>query len=362
MQRSLSDALEAGCREFRTRHGFKNLKLRSEQSGGDVYWAEGGHFVTADDVVPVIGLKLHHTGRFGNLLHQYINMILIAEKADLAYIQLGRHELFDLEAPIRVGRVTFLPADEPLPPGGGFLTGGFFDTSSLVPVLDYFLARPNEEAYCRVSRHIVRPYLYTNPEDGGTVHHDDELTVHIRSGDIFAFAPEQTDKGYRQPPLAFYTLVVERLLRAGTITRVRLVFEDRGNPCVDAFEAYLVERKIPFRIASGTLAKDMSALIDAPHLVFGFGTFGYAVCRLSRHVKTVHYFEPELGGDYSLIPGIDAVISVRDKAGKYIKAFEHAWPEIISEGEWRNTPEQRDLMCSYPAASLEIVEKARHPG
>jgi hypothetical protein len=134
-------------------------------------------------------------------------------------------------------------------------------------------------------------------------------------------------------------------VNAGSIDRVRLVFEDRGNPCVDTLEQFLVAEGIPFRTQSGTLWEDLSALVDAPHLVFGFGTFGYSVCRLSTQVETVHYFAPEHGGIYAAIPGIGRVFAVHDRRGEYIKP-----------GEWRNTPEQLEMMVSYPADALTFEE------
>ena len=304
----------------------------------------------------IVGLKMSYGGRFGNVLFKYTNAIIIAWKTGLEYIQLGRHQLFDPIKQITVDGLTFLPADAPLPANGAFLTGDFFDTRPFAPILSSFLTftRQDEIEHCRVAREIIRPYLLTWLPCSNSDRFEDELTVHIRSGDIFC-SDKPVDSWYRQPPLAFYTLVINRLIANGTITRVCLVFEDRGNPCVDALVEFLTEKRIAFRCKSGTLAEDLSALIDAHHLVFGYGTFGYAVCRLSIRIKTVHYFAPELGGRYGLIPGIDQVFSVYDRADGYIKAYEFDG-DTIGPGEWRNTPEQRELMCTYPREALEIEE------
>ena len=134
-----------------------------------------------------------------------------------------------------------------------------------------------------------------------------------------------------------------------------MVFEDRGNPCVDALETWLRDQGITTRLQCGSLHQDMSALIDAPHLVLGHGTFGYAACRLSRRVKTLHYFEPELGGAYGSIGVIDQVFSVSDARGGYFKAYEYAKPFCDNEG-WFNTAEDRALMLSYPVEALSICE------
>lgn len=340
--------------KFRTKFGLSKLKLALEDRDEHpfhTYCIEGK--TNKDKYGRIIGLKMSFAGRFGNFVQQFTNMFLFAERTGLKYIQLGTHELFCLKAPIRTGDLVLLPAGEPLPRGGAFISGVFYYPMSLNPVLGsrWEASGPEmhwnrqssveeQEDECRVVREILRPNVLASlvvcPKD------QRELTIHIRSGDVFG-EPKDVLPLYRQPPLAFYELVIERLVSAGSIDRVSLVFEDRGNPCVDALEALLHAKDLPYRMQSGTLAEDLSALIDAPHVVFGFGTFGYSVCRLSKRIETIHYFEPEHGGVYADIPGIGHVFAVRDRAGKYIKP-----------GEWHNTPAQRELMLSYPIDALEV--------
>lgn len=346
-----------GFIDFRERHGLSNLKLTGDNVSKpwpQLYDIEVNNFQGKN--MPIVGLKFSRSGRFGNLLNKYTNAILLAKKTGLKYIQLGRHELCDPIAEITVDGLTFLPANAPLPPGGSFLTGGFFDTAPFAPILSPFLKflRDDEVEHCRVMREIIRPYLLTGLPRSNGDHFEDEVTIHIRSGDIFRL-DRPVDSGMRQPPLSFYMLVINRMIASGAITRVHLVFQDRGNPCIDALEEFLTGKGIAFRTTSGTLADDLSALIDARHLVFGNGTFGYAVCRLSTRIKTLHYFAPELGGSYGFMPGIEQVFAVYDRACGYIKTYQfHA--DTICPGEWRNAPEQRELMCTYPVEALEIEE------
>ncbi len=71
---------------------------------------------------------------------------------------------------------------------------------------------------------------------------DDQLLIHIRSGDIFStwVAPH-----YPQPPLAFYKLVIQRLLAEKRIASIKMVFENRLNPVIPALEAYIAEPRCP---------------------------------------------------------------------------------------------------------------------
>lgn len=305
----------------------------------------------------IVGLKINLSGRFGNLLLQMTHAIELAKRTGLRFVQLADHELLDAFSPVTVDGVTILPPGAPLPPDGLFLAGVFFDSTVFAPVLGPLMrcSPADEQVYNRIAQRVLRPLLLSGLPRPDEHHPDDEVTVHIRSGDLFETGRE-VERAYRQPPLAFYTLVIARLHAAGLIRRVRLIFEDRANPCIDRLEAWLDERAMSCRVQSGTLRQDMSALIDAPHLVFGYGTFGYAACRLSRHIKTLHYFAPELGGRYGLIETIEQVFAVSDREGRYIKALDWGGAD---RGEWMNTPEQRDMMLTYPQDWLQIAELAR---
>lgn len=302
----------------------------------------------------IVGLDISYSGRFGNLLHQYVNAIRIASQTGLTFIRLGEHDLLSIGEPFVLDRVRYFPQSVDLPADGFFISGDFFNTEDFRPLLNAHLKfdKADEEAATAVCQDIIRPRILRGTPLQGEEHPSDEITIHLRSGDVFD-QDQPVIFGYRQPPLSFYRLVVARMMRTHGITRARLVFEDRGNPCVDALEQWLAESGIPCRIQCGTLDADLSALIDAPHLVFGHGTFGYAICHLSRHIRTVHYFAPELGGQYRFITTIDEVFEVADAAGRYIRAYEYGKPFGQDEG-WRNTPTLRQTMLDYPADNLVL--------
>jgi hypothetical protein len=302
----------------------------------------------------IVGIRIDYSGRFGNLLIQYINVIQLAERTGLKYIMLGRHELLDLKMEFTLNGIRISPPDQPLPPDGMLLTGEFFNSDDFVPVLSPFLRfLPQDEVdSSRVVHNYLVPYVLTGIPVDGEQHFEDELTIHIRSGDVFK-SDDPVTYGYRQPPLSFYILVIERMQKAGRINKVRLVFEDRGNPCVDALSIWLADQLIPCRIQNASLREDMSALVNAPHLVFGHGTFGYGACRLSRKIKTVHFFAPQLGGSYECMPNIEEVYRVWDMEDKYIKAFEYGKPFGPEEG-WRRTPAMMNTMITYPEEWLRI--------
>jgi len=303
----------------------------------------------------IVGLDINYSGRFGNLLIQFINAITLAERSNLKFIRLGKHELLGISHPIQINGITYLPFGAELFSKGRFLSGEFFNSDPFVPVLMPFLQfdSVSERNFTDVVQRVIRPNILRGIPLLNEVHHDDEVTIHIRSGDVFApFTP--IVRGYRQPPLSFYKLAVTRLINLYGIRRARLVFEDYGNPCVNAVIEWLESIHIPFRLQQGSVEQDMSALIDSPHLIFGHGTFGYAACRLSKHIVTLHYYEPELGGRYGSIPHIDHVYSVSD-SGDYIEAYEYGKP-FPDELGWFNTPENIATMLSYPLNRLSVRE------
>lgn len=163
------------------------------------------------------------------------------------------------------------------------------------------------------------------------------LTVHIRGGDVFG---PRKPSAYGQPPLAFYEVVLKRRQWAA----VTLVHQDLLNPVIPGVLALCRELGIGVNTQSGTIQEDLVVLLGAQHLVAGRGTFGPAVAGLAKYCQEVFYFEDKC----TMVPQRSDVDFVRvvDRDGGFTSA-------VLSHN-WQNTAEQRDLMLSYPASSLEI--------
>ncbi|KAA0113777.1 coagulation factor 5 8 type domain-containing protein [Methylobacterium sp. P1-11] len=283
----------------------------------------------------LVGLALYECGAFGNCLIQLLLAIGIARNLNLKYIKLpaaDRSEVIGLTGPLTCGGLTFIPGSEPLPEAGAFLSGMYFDLGIQQ------LAGPLGPDETRdIVRTCIRPLFNRLPRDI-PAKPDDELLIHIRSGDIFSTWVAPT---YPQPPLAFYQMVIRRLLTEGRIARIKMVFENRLNPVIPVLEAWITALGVPLTTQSGTLIDDVTALMNGRYLVFGLGTFGPGVCQLSEHVEQVFYFASGWPQHFKSIPTIGRVIEVLDVAGGYTKV-----------GEWDNSPERRALMLEYPAEKL----------
>ncbi|HLP67347.1 MAG TPA: hypothetical protein VK181_07490 [Rhizobium sp.] len=280
----------------------------------------------------VIGLKINQNGAFGNSVIQYANAIEIARTAGVKFVQVSAGGLVELNEPLEIAGLTFLPADSQLPTGGSFLKGYFFHAQAPGP------SNPVERH--NTIKNIVKRLF---PSISSLQKPERELSIHIRAGDIFS---TWVHPDYVQPPLSFYILLIETLFNQGHADAIKLVFEDRRNPVVDPLEDYLLSRKIPYSCQSGTVVEDINSLINSKHMAFGYGTFGPAVCHFSDEIETVFNFVPDGGQIFPQLPNVRRIYNVIDAERAY-----------MAVGSWRNTPEQRALMVNYPVGNLRVLEE-----
>lgn len=94
-----------------------------------------------------------------------------------------------------------------------------------------------------------------------------DLTVHIRSGDIFETS--SPNPKYAQPPLSFYLRAIDKF----SPRRVTLVFENESNPVIQKLIAEIRAQGISCRIIDGALSEAIRHLSAARNIVVGTGTF-----------------------------------------------------------------------------------------
>jgi hypothetical protein len=290
----------------------------------------------------LVGLSLFENGAFGNCLVQYIIAISVAKALNLKYVKVPKVDrsrvIFLTERLTRDG-ITFIPPDEALPPDGYFLSGLYFDPTQFQRLAG--LGTPPDSR--AIIQEIIRP-LFNGLPATFLPKPDDQLLIHIRSGDIFS---TWVDPHYPQPPFAFYRMVIDRLLGEGRIRSIKLVFENRLNPVIAEVEAYAKGLGLPVETQSESLVADVAALVNGRYLVFGLGTFGPAICHLSERVEQVFYFASNWPQAFQGIETIRKLVEVRDIEGRYMKV-----------GEWQNTDAQRRMMIDYPAEALAFDDAA----
>ncbi len=281
----------------------------------------------------IVGLTVDEYGRMGNNLLQTSNALLLSRSLRLPFIQLPETELIRIQEPVKVSEITFLPENYDTSSLGHFLRGTFYKGPRLERLgIRMPLRKKVLKKYLIPAASISIPH----PEPAGC------LTIHLRSGDAF---DENPHPDFAQPPLSFYTMIIEKARQKLEVNRVQLVFENRRNPCVNALEAHLERLGLPVILQSGTLADDVNVLLSARHLVFGYGTFGVGICLLSNAVETVDVFGAS-GFAYSQFDHLKSTNAWGDLGGRY--------PKI---GEWTASQEQLGLMIDFPETDIGILDE-----
>ncbi|WP_170450169.1 hypothetical protein [Ruegeria arenilitoris] len=281
----------------------------------------------------IVGLSVEEYGRMGNSFLQSSNALFLARSLRLPFIQLPKTELIKIDSPTEVSGLTFLPHDYDTSSLGLFLKGTFYTGPRMERLgIRMPLRRQVLQKYLVPAAHILIP----EPEPRGC------LTIHIRSGDAFDARPHPD---FSQPPLAFYKKMIEQARKELGINRVRLVFEDRRNPCVGALETYIENSELTLLLQSGSLKEDLDVLLAARHLTFGYGSFGVGICLLSIAAETVYVFGAS-GHAYNQFDHLNKVDAWDDVSGRY--------PDI---GEWKASQEQLALMLNLPGCAIGKLEQ-----
>lgn len=276
------------------------------------------------------GLRLVRYGRYANNLLQAANAIALARAIGWRWVQLCEIDFLRSFESLEIDGVTLLHPGAPPPADARFLCGPFFRRADFGP---WVRKRKDPEMLAIISgtvRHLLQLPVAETP--------DDQLVIHIRSGDVFKVAP---NKRYGQPPLAFYTRIIETLREAGEIASVCVVFENMANPCVAALVDYLDRTDMPYRLQSGSFAEDAAVIFGARRLVLGVGTFGPGVAATSDRLREVYAFRQT---GFSKLPRLERVWLVE------------AGADYIPPEGWTGSDAQRAMMLSYPDDQLELVK------
>lgn len=138
---------------------------------------------------------------------------------------------------------------------------------------------------------------------------DDDIVIHIRSGDIFKLTPHLY---YTPPPLCYYT----HIINSNTYNRIILIAEDNKNPVIDK----LLQLYPNIEYKQQTLDEDIKTILGSSHIVCSIGSFIPALHLLSENITKI--YNP---GQFS------SQLSQYHQKNK----------------PWKNTEEQKKLMLEY---------------
>jgi len=340
--------------------GWYGLDLAGLQ-GGDRYRIAGAG-ETFDGRIACI--QLTENGRFGNILYQIIHAVLLGDQVGVRRLRLfpfvGGPQPGLVQA-ANIQLLTAAPDDQPLTEPT--LVGHFFNSYPFGTMLRGLHPGPAwsvlQPVLAGLFGHIQTPAMAaTRPG---------LLVAHFRAGDIFAPHAVLEDRlgkrwwsgavnpWYVQAPASFYLAAIRAALESGTVSEIRLVFEDRGNPAVDAVAEALSRDGVACTLQSQDLQTDLIALAAAEHLIASASTMIEAAALLAPQLRSYTSFrafeshghihgrvQPLFAG---LLRARGVQLSLYRDAGDYIPAL-----------RWDASPEQLALLRSYPAEKLQRLD------
>jgi hypothetical protein len=280
--------------------------------------------------IKIDAIEIIKTCRFGNSTQQLINVFYFCLKNNISKIY-TRQDFPYINSEVKISQneeiellVQGKPALEEV-----LLSGRFYHPQQLN-------CNYSSDEYVNIFDKYILPKIKL-PVSPIAVS-DTDLVIHLRSGDIFAESSRYP--GYGQPPLSFYQKVIEQ----EKPNRCILVFEDKGNVCIEQVEIFLTQKAIPFICQSSDVYSDIACLKSSVNLIVGRGTFGNAITLLTNRLKKVYFFESRYKFKLALLRGAK-VFRVCDKPGNFKS-------KVLTD--WQNPEEQKKLMLNYDSSNLEM--------
>ena len=293
-------------------------------------------------------------GGFGNIFYDILNACLLARAMKCKRLEIptveGEPDALPVEVDgIRIARTrtpdTILPtlAASFYWPNGFERLLGNYSTDFLLDTINRFI------------RPVFGKALSAAGPSGVHGPGDHILTMHFRGGDIFwnGFI----HPWYVQPPASFYVKAVKFAMTGLGVTAARLVYQDRTNPCVDIVSDYLTRQGIPFTLQSASVFDDVVTLMSARHLVAPYGTFCESIGLLSERLMTYIGFRTLSTQQEISWWSQSRVAEVLEAKGVRTLVIDDADRSYISPKAWANSPEQIDLMRTFPETKLWLLER-----
>jgi hypothetical protein len=280
-------------------------------------------------------------GRLGNNVKQLLNAMVVCKEKGFK-LKLGSHFqrninwVFDINQMIDKFNNTIVWTRKTKP--NLWIEHNFYFVESVIGRV------PNSRDHFPLSEQFLIPYVKLKLSPKPPNH----LYIHIRSGDIFKPQGQSVNPEYVQPPLAFYTKIINET----DYSKIIIVTEsDRVNPVISKLDSLKLNNKT-IEVQSGSIESDFKTLLEARNVVIANSTLSGVSLYLNKF----------LNNSYSLIDLSEKGNALRMywypkrfNAHRYkLKSY---YPEIRTtrgdNGDWKNTPEQLQLMIDFPESKIE---------
>jgi hypothetical protein len=156
---------------------------------------------------------------------------------------------------------------------------------------------------------------------------DNDIVIHIRSGDIFTNNPHPL---YIMPPLSYYTSI----LNNNNFNKIYLIAEDTFNPVTH--KLIQLYPNIVFKLRN--IQNDIELLLSCNNVIESFGSFTKCLLLLSENVENV--YKPSYQSTF--------LIESKKYNNKIIKINDIDLDDYRKKMfPWKHTKEQLNLMINY---------------
>jgi hypothetical protein len=284
-------------------------------------------------------LRIQRTCRFGNNVYQLYNAILFANQIKAAAIDVSGLSLFNMFRKDFVSYVCFngvkLINDPKIK--DDIITDKFFHPHDFAG----YEFKPDRT----ISKLVFQDIKQAMGISSKIIGKSEDIVCHIRSGDIFL--RDRPKHNYTQPPVSFYLKAVEDNLDRHN--KVKIVFENKANPCVNGLCQELEKRKIGFICQSGTLTEDILSILEAKTVVSGKGTFIPMIASISGKTEKLIVFRKDVIFNSSFFDYLNVKVETYiDNGNDYIPDRE--WK--ICRPPTKEALEQLDMIVSYPLENI----------
>ena len=258
------------------------------------------------------------TGRLGNNIFQLLRCIHfslnVVPGSKISSIEFPTHRLLIGN----VVRLSYIEKDD----DRCFKKGSFFSSEHDPSLYEFKL----------MYQKYLSPLVKIKLDDASALEDDDVLYIHIRGGDIFSSHPHAM---YLQPPVSYYANVISKY------ERVVLISEDRLNPCVDKLIEEIEPEKL-IQSNGNTLEADLKILCRSRNLMIGAGTFGLLIYFMNTDLRRLYV--PEYSLDH--LPKGRWTGGPEENEDRFLHSLKMPYG-YIKNGEWKNTPYQREIMVNF---------------
>lgn len=156
---------------------------------------------------------------------------------------------------------------------------------------------------------------------------DNDVCIHIRSGDIFSNNPHPL---YIMPPLSYYT----KILNSNNFNKIYLICEDTSNPLVYAL--IKLYPNLIFQVRS--LYTDIELILSCKNIIESYGSFTKCLLLLSDNITNI--FKPSYQNSF-----LEESERCKNNIIKINNIELNDYREKMYP--WKNNREQLNLMMSY---------------